>query len=168
MKTNHASRLAAKVAARNHVHQIALEKAGPMIDALRPFLGEKIIKVDGALTAKVSKALGRQSVACDLTEGVHGSYYTTGHGYNVSAVIKVCHSSQLSRDRGQVADYADATIYLGDLAHGVLSKLYDVPTLLRTDYTEAEILTYRAELKAAQKALSEAQSKLYHFGEYDN
>ena len=54
---NAPDRLAAKVRAVNRAHQIAREIYPRLLEAMRPFIGSKVYTVNGALLAKVEKAL---------------------------------------------------------------------------------------------------------------
>ena len=63
--------------------------------------------------------------------------------------------------------YHEVTVQIGTLNHGVLESITS-PFTGRTDWTLEEIEKKRETFRAADKALSDARSALYPFGErYD-
>ena len=160
----HIDALAAKIDAVNTVHRAGIERAPAMLEALRPFVGCKVLKVDGSLMKAVRAALPE----IPSTPALSG-HYTTGHGYSIAACFKAstCYADEKARRQDyRITQYADATVYLGELSNGVLIKLAN-PYVARTDYTRQEIEHARMMLKAARNTISEWESKLFHFGEYD-
>lgn len=155
---NHYTHLAAAVAARNEVNAQANERFPSIIEALRPFVGARICKVDGTLFKKVNEALP----VFESSTGFGSSYwYSTAHGYSLKLNLKTCHGVE---PNGCV--YAETTLYLGDLSNGVLTRLYDAPNF-KADFTEEYVREARAEVEAAEKLKSAAESKIYYFGKYD-
>lgn len=154
--------LAAKVAARNEVNALANASFAPAIEALQPFVGQKVCKVDGSLLEKVKKALPPAIHANDAE--VH-TWYSTGHGYSLVLNVKTCTSARTNGNY-QIAHYAETDLYLGHLQDGVLTGLYDAPSY-RTDYSEEFVREARLEAERAKKAASEAESKIHYFGLYD-
>lgn len=154
MKT-HSNTLSATVAARNEVNELTNTRYSTIILALAPFIGQRILKVDGTLLKKVKEALPE----FDAVQGFgSSSWYSTGHGYSLVLNIKTCHGVE---PHGCV--YADSTLYLGKLRDGVLEGLYDAPTL-KANFTEQYVIQAREEVKGAEKILREVESKLYYFG----
>jgi len=151
--------LSAKVAARNEVNSIANVRFADAVAALQPFVGQKVCKVDGSLLEKVKKALPETGTDPHC-------WYSTGHGYNLVLNVKVCTSARTKGDY-QLAHYAEATVYLGHLNNGVLTGLYEAPNY-KTDYTEQFVRKARLEAEQADKVKREAESKIHHFGMYDN
>lgn len=165
MNTTHPTALAAKIAARNHVHALRNSVAPMLQEVLRPLVGTKVCNVGGELNKRTRDLLRAVETSIDGTVGM-ASVYVSASPYNITARFKVCHGHPMRDGRGEYAEYAESVAYLGELSNGVLTKLVDGDDA-RTDYTEAEVLAARQELAAAQKALSAAQSKLNYFGEYD-
>jgi hypothetical protein len=131
-----------------------------MLDALRPFVGKKIVLASGVLSDRVRNALPELPMGGEL----NGGYYEAGP-YSVRAVVRVCMLYQ-HRFAGQIAEYAEVMLPLGAAEDGVLT--YIQPSYpLRADYTVEEVLAAREELKTAKTAVNTAQTKLAHFGEYD-
>lgn len=152
---NHATNLAAAVAARNEVNTQANERFPSIIEALTPFVGATVCKVDGTLFKKVKEALP----VFESSTGFGSScWYSTGHGYSLVLNLKTCHGVQ---PNGCV--YAETTLYLGDLQNGVLTRLYDAPNF-KTDFTEDFVIQARLAVRAAEEILSAAKSKIYYFG----
>ena len=157
--------LEAKVAARNAVNALANQLSPAIFDALRPLVGVKCFNQGQTISEKLRKVLP------PLHNEVKASAcYTTGHGYSLSVMFK---TSTMYPDRicGEhcCASYAEETVYLADIDRQglTIAKLYDQFTR-RTDYTVDEVKQARADLKAAQSLVSQAQSRLNHFGEHDN
>lgn len=157
----HANALAAKVAARNEVNAFANASFQTASDALKPFVNQKVCKVDGSLLEKVKRAL-------PVLDGGHfpQTWYSTGHGYNLVLNVKTCVSAKGKTSDYQLAHYAESTVYLGHLDNGVLTGLYDAPRY-QTDYTEDFVRAARLEVEQADKAKREAESKIHYFGMYD-
>jgi exosome complex RNA-binding protein Rrp4 len=160
MKT-HKTQLEAKVGARNAVNAFALEKVVEMVAALEPFIGQKILNQGDLLSAKVKAALP------DTECSVDRHYWYSANRYSVYANFKTSQCSQSNHPDTQLAGYAEISFCLGEIEGGKLIKV-QANHVARTDYTVAEVLQARLELKAAQEALSKAQSKLAGFGEFDN
>lgn len=152
----HSTQLAAKVAAQNEANTLANERFEPIIKALAPFVGQKICKVDGSLLEKVKKAL--PVFPSDFN---NSSFYSTGHGYSLRLDIRTCHAVEPNG-----CAYAESTVYLGSLDNGVLIN-YDKAPNLKTDFTEEYVQEARKEVEAAEKAMRNAEAKLYYFGRYD-
>jgi hypothetical protein len=130
--------LAAKVSARNKVNKLANDSYPKIIEALKPFLGQKILKVNGTLMEKVAKVLPK--IDC------YRAYYTCGAGYSLKVEITEFETSPDRFGDGSIAHYQETSLYLGDLTTGVLTKLYDAPNH-RTDFTEEEIIQTREKIK---------------------
>jgi hypothetical protein len=163
MRKVYDNQLDAKVAARNEVNKAANDSFAAAHEALEPFVGQKVCKVSGGLFDKVYKALPPTIEGGGF--GLH-SWYSTEHGYTLKLNLKTS-TSYKSRLGSECAAYAEATVYLGDLSNGVLTKLYDAPNY-RTDCTADEIRAARKEVDEAEKAMRAAESKINDFGRYDN
>jgi len=157
---NAPDRLAAKVRAVNRAHQIAREIYPRLLEAMRPFIGSKVYTVNGALLAKVEKALPDLPHENGPGGGVMVYRYTST--YSLVWIVKV-HQT----DSQGIAHYAEASVYVGETDGGALLKRECQATDYRTDYTETEIRAKQAALIDAQKALREAQSALFPFEERD-
>ena len=150
------SALDAKVAARNQVNLLANACFPEAIRALEPFLGQKVCKVDGSLLEKVKRALP------DLKDG----WYSASR-YSLVLNLKVHACAKGKTSDYQSAHYADATVYLADLTSGILTRLYDTPDY-KTDYSADFVRQAREEVRQAEALKSKAESKIHHFGMYDN
>ena len=155
--------LSAKIAARNEVNLLANQSFANAIEALKPFVGQKVCKVDGSLLEKVKKALP-PTMSANGSEA--HSWYSTGHGYSLVLNVKTCKSARTKGDY-QIAHYAEAQVYLANLRNGVLESVYENAPTFRTDYTEDFVRAARLEVESADKAKREAESKIHYFGLYD-
>lgn len=151
----HETTLAAKVAARNAVNRFANEWYARAAEALKPFIGQKICKVDGTLLKKLKEALLELP-----NKGFEMSGWYSADRYSLKAYLKACECTN------GIANYADTTLYLGDLTDGVLTRLYDAPNF-KADYTEEFITQTREEIKKAETMMNQAKSKLGDFGMWD-
>lgn len=157
----HTNTLAAKVAARNAVNRFANEWYAKAVEALKPFIGQKICKVDDTLLKKVKEALPEFPWS-NQTQG----FYRADR-YTLKFDLK---THECSRGKGgpdySVASYADQILYLGDLTDGVLTQLYDAPNF-KTDYTEEFIVQTREAVRQAETALNKVRNSLGDFGMWD-
>ncbi len=139
-----------KVSARNLVNVEILRRAPAMFEALRPLVGQKILKADGTFLKKFESVLP----ALPGAVGLH-AYYTAGH-YSLRACFRAC----VTTSEGGTA-YAEADVYLADLTAGVINHLYTFnPENYRTDFGFNEVRALQTELKAAKSKVSELESKL--------
>jgi hypothetical protein len=145
--------LAAKVQAVNAVHKEALALYPFLADVFRPLIGQKVVKADGTLLAKVKALLPtfQYTVLHSITPR-HDRY---------SLRWLVQDGVRLPGDGGCI--YHDINVGVGCLKDGVLIQLYP-PFEGRADYTVAEIEANRARYADAAKAQNEALTALTHFG----
>lgn len=159
MTTTRTDRLQAKCNARNRVHQELLDRTGAMIDALTPFIGQRVRIATGQIAEKVKRALPALPSTVPLT----GWYTCSNYGLRVE--LKTCEPS------GEYACcYAEISFTLADIENGILKSVNSAAEAkhFRTDYTPFEIETLREELRKAEDESSRIELKLYHFGKYDN
>lgn len=158
MRTVYACALDAMVTAQNNVNKAALERWPQMLDALRPFVGSKVINADGTISKKVRAALP------ELPHDVALSGHYSSTDYSLSARLKTC---ECHAGRGcELANYAERNLHLGEISRGILTKLGDVQPL-RTNYSAPDVEQLRQQLKGAKARVSELESQLWPFGEYD-
>ena len=165
MKTTfHASPLAAKVAAVNAVAAEINRLSPLMIEALRPFIGKKVIKTtDRRFTAAVLAVLPAQA------EGIERWLAHADSG--ICFTIK---TSRQTRDRNcpegeqwGIAHYAEDWFYVGEVdSSGTLIKVL-TPSTRRADWTEAGIVAARKAVEVAREAVREANTACGPFGDYD-
>lgn len=152
-------KLEAKVKAVNAANALALEVAPKLIAAFAPFINKKVASVNGGLLETVKKKLPEVP-----REPGRFVYVGTGHGYSVSAEVRV-HAYV-----GDVTMSHETVFWICDIDKetGVATKVYEPPTDLRIDYTASEVLDKRVAADAAEKAFDKAKSALHPFGRYDN
>jgi hypothetical protein len=148
------SKLEARIKAVNAANAYAMELYDTLSAVFAPLVGSKIEKVDGDLLARIKS----QVPALPCTPALH--VYRDRSPYSLRYVVKTCEVHQGS------AYYHEASVYVGDMRDGVLTKLCDRPDY-RTDYTSAEVVANRAAYEAARKVYEDARSALHPFGEYD-
>lgn len=153
--------LQAKVETRNRVNRITLSLIPSCLEALRPFVGQKVLNQGYVKSAKLVAALPFSS-----TLALH--YYISANQYGITLNVKAC--SVYKNRHGEYGSgcYAEQSVHLADVDGYVLKELNEVTPTFRTDYTVEEVIQARKELREAEAALSHAQSKLFYFGNHDN
>lgn len=174
--------LEAKIAGRNALNDWALRLATQPIEVLKAFVGHKVINTTGLLTARIEKALVASAPLPDWTAGdkeQYARYYPLlqalyrSSDYSVYLWLRTCtnYHSRGTPDPsgGCVCTYDECNVHLGDISGCILTKLADLPSpeVYRTDYTVAQIAAARDNLRKAKAAVSQAESALCGFGEYD-
>lgn len=152
--------LVAKVKARNLVNKELIERVPAMIEALKPFIGLPVLKVDGTLLKKVNDALP------ELPNTVAISGWYSARCYSIYVCFKSCVWEGLAH--GCV--YQEESYCIGELATTIL-KAEQRPidlSFYRTDWTVEEVEKARENVRKAEDALSEAKRPLYHFGMHDS
>lgn len=155
----HAAQLTAKVAARNLANKTTLETVPKVLAALAPFVGQKVCLATGGLSAKLRAALEPFT----LNTVPVSIWVSAGHVLRLH--VKTCVSGE------HCCSYMENTAYLGDLDAGNLSKLFEFSPEkdYRADFTEADVLAMREELKTARNAFERSRDRLCNtgFGEHD-
>ena len=154
--TKHKSKLAARVAAVNKAHAYAKELHPKLAAVFAPFVGCKVTKI-GRLVAKAEAAVK----ALDLPYSGGLNVSRNPSTYTISYNVQACESFDW------IAYYHDVGVYVGELKGDTLDKLMPLNGTYRSDYTELEITSKRAEFKAIEKQYEAAKSALFPFGEYD-
>lgn len=160
----HETALAAKIAARNLANQTAMDLFPQMAEALKPFVGQKVCKVDGTLLKKVNEALPKG------TNTVQTRGYYSVDDYTLAFRLTTTEHNK-ARDWTPETQYqhpqsADRTLFLGHLRDGVLTELYDAQTF-KTDYTEDFVVQTRKAVREAETALNQVRNSLGDFGMWD-
>lgn len=160
------TQLAAKVAARNAVHRMAQELTPALREALAGFVGKKVLNQGNILgeraraalkaalppTVKPWQALFRGSYSNIRVEFEAEEHYPA-RGYDG------CHPCKAA----VVVDLAEVD-HTTNIMTGISKE--DV-SLLRTDYTQAEVAQARERLAAAEHEKSEAEAGIAFWGRYD-
>ena len=157
-------RLEAKVRAVNAAHAYLPKLREDLRKALTPFIGKKVLKQGGSLTAKVEKALE------SVLPKSNGAPYSQAHvfrfrsEYSLTFTVKTC---KPTGDCGCL--YYERSVDIGNLKHGVLTELDGREWIApRADYTAGEIEGKRKAAEEAREKAREAESACWPFGERDN
>ncbi len=154
------SKLSARVKAVNNVNAAACSIFPLIAAALMPFIGKKVLKVDGSLVEKV-----KNQIAPLLPSTPSLSSFRNHLNNSLSWTIKT------SETIDGIAMYAEAAIYVGEVEDGILKSIYtDSPFAtgnVKTDYTVEDIMAKREACRLAKEAAREAEAALGPFGEYD-
>ncbi len=149
-------KLTARVAAVNKANAYANELYVKLADYFRPLVGQKILKADGSLLAKIEKDLPEMASGNELHVYRHRSEYS------LAWTVKTC---EFMPPHGCM--YHETTVYVADLKGQTLGEL-SRPFEARSDYTVEGIEKLREAYETAKKAADNARSALFPFGEYDN
>jgi len=143
--------LVAKVAAVNSAHKFANKLWYELTEFFRSYVGQKVLKQDGSLLAKIKLP--------ELPNTVPVSVYKHTSDYSLAWTVKTCQQSGKHH-----CVYYETTVYIGDLSKGVLTKLsesYQDPPAYRWNYTIEEVLANQQAAKDAKEAYDEARSKCF-------
>lgn len=149
--------LKAKVGAVNKANAYANKIYPLLVEAFKPFVGAKILKVDGTFLKSVAeKVPGFES-------SVWLNVYRYSSEYSLVFVVKTCESLP-----PHSCVYHEVSLYVGEFKGAVLSKVNDdKPFNLRTDYTPEEITAKRVAWESAKRVADELHGELHPFGESD-
>lgn len=163
--------LRAKVEARNKCHA-ELNRLVPILtEALRPFVGTKILLKGCTQTNAKVHARIRNLFISEHNKFPDHQHYLSVSRYNVGVVSKIC--QPIGDDVGCV--YAEAYQTVGEVngnqnvqEPGVLTKLYEGYEPRRTDYTFEAVKILRDCIREQREKLHALEAEIIHFGEYDN
>ena len=152
------SSLENRVRGVNMANAYANEIRPMLVKVFEPYIGCKILKVDGGLLASVKKQV--DALKLQNCNAIH--VYRSSSAYSLAFVVKSC------VDHAGRAYYHETYIHIGALDGGVLRDIRDDgDELFKVDYNADEVASARRVYEAAEKAASEAESALYPFGKYD-
>jgi len=153
-------KLKAQVKAVNDARTEALKLYDQLVPVLKPFVGKKVQKGDGFLTAKLTKALPelRHDLTTDSYVRVYAQSHRSGLFFKVTASVRV----------GTIESWKSAQhtnhLFMGDFKEGVLQSLAGRPEI-RCDYTYEEAKELQNKCKEAKEAYNEAKDALSPFEE---
>lgn len=155
----HANIIAAKVAAVNNAHSYAKELYNTLSPIFRHYIGEKVIKNDGTLLAKIQKLIPDLPLTTNLSVWQRVSYY------NIVWVIVSAETYQnQNQNNNEIALRYETIAVIGSLQDGILMDICDSPQL-RDDYTVAEIEDKLEARRIAETAHRQAESALEMFND---
>jgi hypothetical protein len=151
--------LTARIEARNLANKYGNELFPKLAAVFTPFIGQKVVKADGCLLAKIAKLM--PTFPC--VPALH--VYKYGSNYSLMWVVKTCVVEPTGGGHG-IAHYAETSVYVGKLEGDTLVSLYNAPTFI-TNYTAAGVEAAREAHKVAKQAYEAARAALDPFGEHD-
>jgi len=151
------AQLEARVRARNRVNTYANQWYTILAEKVRPFVGKKILNVNGGLLKKYADQLpelpylspGPHIYSC------HTNYQLRWAAKTSEQVVCECHCL-----------YEEESFSVAEMELDVVIKICE-PYIRRTDYTAAEVIEKREAYKKAKALSDEAYSALRPFGEFD-
>ncbi len=159
----HPNALSARVANANAANARANQLYPQLVEVFSPYVGAKILKIDGSLLQKIQKQISELGMD---DPGRNINVYHDRQRYGLSFVVKIHNDYESGSGDYQLACYHESSVYVGNLDGGVLTEIRE-HTPYRTDYTVADILAKREAFRKAQTAADNARSALYPFGEND-
>jgi hypothetical protein len=154
MNSYQLAKLTAKVKATNAANKNAMALYAAFTPIAQAFIGQKIFKANGELTAKFKAALPSSLFSFH--------FYRMQSDYSLVYIAK--ESAQVDSSS---CLYAEAACYVGSVTTGTLIQLHDAPNL-RTDWSVEEVAKLREECEAAKELARKKESALSTFGMYDN
>jgi len=149
-------RLTAKIEATNAANAALNEFAPKVIEALKPFVGQKILVASGGFTAKVAKVLPALPNSHNLMLWISVSRYS------------ICLYSKANRpNSGFSVVYAERGGFVAEIDGANLTKVLEFQPV-KADYKKDDILAAREQVKKAKALLSHTENGLAGFGEYDS
>ncbi len=156
--------LTAEVNAVNLANGYANELLPLWRDFFVPLVGQKIVKADGSLLAKLESKLPKfPAVKGRAGQHEHASVMTYRHrsDYSLAWTVKTCWPIP-----PHTCTYYERTLYIGDMGGDTLKAMTNHGEPWRTDYTvEAAVAAIEA-YEAAKKAADEARSACWPFEKF--
>lgn len=150
--------LAANIAAENRVNAYIRAVVPKMFEALKPFLGQKVVLATGELSAKVKKAM-EPFLGWKLAENMQIYCYSSKY-----SLVYTFKTSEPTGDYG--CTYREHSVYFGKIeSNNIMSTFFDFKPENFPEYKIEEILATRAELEAAEKKVAAIKSKLPEFAQ---
>jgi hypothetical protein len=149
-------RLKARVRAVNAANLYAAELYKKLVAVFEPFVGQKILKADGTLLAKIEPLVK----ALNLPNTPKLSVYRHSSDYSLAWTVKTSEWTQ------EYTVYHEVVVYIGDLGLQTLKGITP-PYDHAFNYTAEDVAAKRKAYEAAKKVMEDARSELYPFGEYD-
>jgi hypothetical protein len=145
--------LDAKVQAQNTAAFIANELYPVFRSVFEPMVGQKVLKFDGSLIAKVEAQLPKIQNIQGVQVYRHSIWGTLCWVVKVSCAVK---------DR-PFCEYQEVPITIGSLDDGVLVELFDETDKKRDDYDVNDIRRLQEVYRVKMKEAREAERALYPF-----
>jgi hypothetical protein len=146
--------LTAKVIAVNRVNTVANDLYPKLVEAFKPYVGQKLFKAAGGFLKKIEEIV-------PSLEYPEMQVYRHNSEYNIAWTVKTS-----EQDGDSTSLYYSTTIYIGNVSNGVLTDIMSRDET-RTDFTVEEIQGKQRVLQAAQDAYNKAKSALFPFEERD-
>jgi hypothetical protein len=148
--------LECRVEAVNLANSYANEFYPKLVEVFTPFVGQKIYTQNEYPIKKIQHLVDNLSLP--KTPKIY--IYDRTTTYSLSYVVKVCIVNN------GIAHYHESYFYIGEIQNGVLTKICEKEEF-KTDYNAKDVEQARLEYQEAKRLASEAESKLFPFGEYD-
>lgn len=140
-----------RVAAVNAANAQANKFYPIYLEAVRPFLGKKIKKVDGSFTKEFKKALP------ETPERPEPTIVPSMSDYTLSFCITAMKFTQ------EETHYFEHYLYIGDIRDGVLVALKEDRTPAKCDYTLEEVREKIAFAQRLENEFQEAKAQCFPF-----
>lgn len=149
MSNIHAERIGAKVAAVNAANKFVNDNFNRYSDALRPFVGKKILKVDETLIKAVADVINLPTPE-NIRVVRNKSKYSLSLCVSATERCIVC------------TEYSNAYMYLGDINEGILERLSSHDDL-KCDYTVEYVNKIKKEVGELERQLEDKKDLVRSF-----
>lgn len=156
--------LAAKIEATNLAHAYGNKLRKLLVEFFAPYVGQKIVKADGSLLAKIAAKLPAfPDVKGNPGQHEHASIMTYKHNsaYSLAWTVKVCQPIP-----PHTCTYYEMTVYIGDMSGDVLKAMTNHTDDWKADYTLEETLAHIQAYEDAQKVAESLKSAVYPFSDF--
>lgn len=150
--------LIAQVKAVNRVNKAVLDVFPVISEALKNYVGKRVLKADGNFIKKV---------AADLPNYQNNGFFKLFRHPSYSSTLNFTVSLSEHINYSVSDHYEERIVFIGEMDCGVLVSLCESPEGYRTDYTIEEILSLRRIFQNSTNAAEKARNALHHFGECD-
>jgi hypothetical protein len=156
--------LEAKIEATNLAHAYGNKLRKLLVEFFTPYVGQKIIKADGSLLAKIAAKLPAfPDEKGNPGQHVHASIMTYRHrsDYSLAWTVKTCQPIP-----PHTCTYYESTVYIGDMDGDVLKSMTTHMEDWKADYTLADIVAKIEAYEAAQKVADDLKGAVYPFSDF--
>lgn len=153
------NRLTARVEAKNLVNAKANEVESKLREIFLPYVGKKILKVDGSLVSEIGEKLAQ------FNYPAQNEFRFWREKLNYSLVFTLSMSVNI-KDHGS-HESAEAKINIGQIDGQILKEINELVYILPTNYSAASIEHARARARELDRQLSVVRSEYTCFGEND-
>lgn len=145
----------AKVIARNRLNAQINQWAPVILEAIKPFVGKKVLTNDGLATkfkSILEPYLGFEKVCPKL------EIYRCQSTYSFVLIFRTTENYSEYN-----CIYQEQSVYFGELDGYILTKLFNFEPL-QTNFDLNKVVEIREKIRALEREKNQLESEIYHFG----